>query len=56
MTHYVLVEPWAVYVKEADFFVAQGGLTAEWGKRWKPLEASSLEDARRKAKEACADA
>ena len=56
MKYYVLVEPWAVYVKEADFFVAQGGLTAEWGKRWKLLEAPSMEFARRIAKESCADA
>lgn len=36
-----------VFVKDYDFFVSQGGLTQEWGKRWLELEATSIEDARK---------
>jgi len=36
----------AIFVKEADFFEAQGGLTASWGKKWCRVEANSLEEAR----------
>lgn len=43
---YILVQPWATYVKGAQFFKDQGGLTAEWGKNWKKVEAESIEDAR----------
>lgn len=43
--YYILVYPWAVYVKEAHYFESQGGTTAEWGKRWKKIEAGSLADA-----------
>lgn len=46
MEYYILVEPWAVYVKEAEFFKSQGGLTQLWGKNWKLVEADSVEDAR----------
>lgn len=49
MTYYVLVEPWATYVKTADYFEKQGGCVAEWGKRWQKIEADSIEDARQKA-------
>ena len=49
--YFVLVEPWAVYVKEYDYFISQGGLEQEWGKKWKRLNADSIEDARKKAKE-----
>jgi hypothetical protein len=44
--HYVLVEPWAVYVKEGEFFKDQGGLEEEWGMRWVPVMAGSIEEAR----------
>lgn len=44
----VLIEPWAVYVKDWDFFVSQGGETAEWGKSWCKMQAKDLDDARRK--------
>jgi len=43
--HYVLVEPWAVYVKEGEFFKSQGGLEEEWGMRWVPVMAGSIEEA-----------
>lgn len=44
--YYVLVKPWAVYVKEGDFFRQQGGLTDDWGKQWMPVAAGSIEGAR----------
>lgn len=44
--HYVLIEPWAVYVKEGEFFKSQGGLEEEWGMRWVPIMAESIEAAR----------
>lgn len=46
MDYYILIEPWAVYVKEANFFKAQGGLMQPWGKKWEPACADSIEDAR----------
>ncbi len=42
----ILVEPWAVYVKTAEFFESQGGVTAEWGKSWREVEAIDIEAAR----------
>lgn len=36
-----------VYVKEGTFFRSQGGLTEEWGKTWRPVDAESIEHARR---------
>jgi len=51
MEFYILIEPWAVYVKEAEFFKSQGGPTEEWGKRWELVEAKSIENARQKGKE-----
>lgn len=36
----------AWFVKEGDYFKAQGGLTAKWGKAWKPVQAMSCEHAR----------
>ena len=45
--YYVLVKPWAVYVKEGHFFESEGGHTAEWGKAWRKVRATSIEDARR---------
>jgi hypothetical protein len=38
----------AVFVKETEFFVSQGGLVQEWGRRWRPIVAESFEDARAK--------
>ena len=35
-----------VYVKEAWYFIKQGGLTQDWGKSWKPVNAESIEAAR----------
>lgn len=46
MLFYVLVEPWAVYVKESAFFESQNGLTEDWGKRWRPVFAADIESAR----------
>ena len=37
-----------VYVKEGEFFRSQGGLTEDWGKAWKAIDAESVDDARRK--------
>lgn len=45
-TYYVLIEPYAVYVKEGKFFKDQGGLKEEWGKNWKPIIAEGIEHAR----------
>lgn len=42
----ILVEPWATYVKDADFFEAQGGLREPWGKNWREVEAEDIEAAR----------
>lgn len=36
----------AWFVKAAEFFKSQGGLTAPWGKAWTPIEAESIEHAR----------
>lgn len=46
-THYVLIKPWAVYVKDAAFFVKQGGLSQPWGRNWRGVHATDIEDARR---------
>jgi hypothetical protein len=45
-THYVLVQPWAVYVKTAEFFIAQAGHVEPWGRNWRPVTAESIEAAR----------
>lgn len=50
-THYVLCEPHAIYVKEAQTFYNQGGLSKDWGKKWHPVIAKDIEDAREKGKE-----
>ena len=50
-TYYILIEPWAVYVKEANFFVSQGGLTAKWGAKWQKIDAESIDDARSKGEQ-----
>lgn len=39
----------ALFVKEADFFKSQGGLTQDWGKNWVPVTARTIGDARRLA-------
>jgi hypothetical protein len=45
--YYVLIsEAGYAYVKDADFFKAQGGLTEPWGKNWKLVDAYSFEDAK----------
>jgi hypothetical protein len=36
----------AAFVKEALFFIEQGGLTELWGKRWVKVKARSIEHAR----------
>jgi NTP pyrophosphatase (non-canonical NTP hydrolase) len=38
----------AVFVKEREFFVSQGGDREPWGRSWREVEAESIEDARRK--------
>lgn len=52
VTHYGLfrtVVPNSPMIKEADFFIRQGGLKEEWGRSWEPIEdAMSIGDARRK--------
>lgn len=50
-THYVHFNGAAHFVKEAEFFQDQGGLTSEWGKAWKPVVALSIEDARKMSEE-----
>jgi hypothetical protein len=52
MDYYVL-QSWAGanFVKEADFFVSQGGLRDSWGQHWLKVEADSINDARRKCEE-----
>lgn len=37
----------SVFVKSLLFFAQQGGFSQEWGRRWTPVVASDLEDARR---------
>jgi hypothetical protein len=44
--YYVLINEAGVYTKEGTFFESHGGLTQEWGKNWRPIEATSLYDAR----------
>lgn len=43
---YVLIKEASVYVKEGEFFAEQGGLTADWGRAWERIEATSLYEAR----------
>jgi hypothetical protein len=47
-THYVSRNAGAVFVKTADFFHQQGGLSQEWGRAWRPVQAASIGEARRK--------
>jgi len=49
-THYILVKPWATYVKTAEFFRQQRADTPEgdrWHAAWKPVKAESIEAARK---------
>lgn len=48
-THYVHWNGAAIFVKEAAFFEAQGGLTLPWGQSWRHVWATSIGDARRQA-------
>lgn len=51
-SYYVSCSGAAVFVKEAEFFKSQGGLTESWGKNWKgPISAGSIHDARMKGAE-----
>lgn len=36
----------STFVKDYDYFVSQGGLTDDWGKFWKIVEAPDLQGAR----------
>lgn len=57
-THYVHCNcngTGAIFVKEAGFFESQGGLTADWGKAWKPVVAKSIIDAREEARKVFGD-
>lgn len=47
--HYVLVRPWAVYVKDGAFFEQQGGLKEAWGEAWEKIDAVDLDAAYDKA-------
>lgn len=46
-THFAVVNGNSVFVKEAEFFKSQGGLTEPWGKKWEPVIAKSIGAARR---------
>lgn len=48
MLFYVHWNGAAIFVKAGLFFQQQGGLTEEWGKAWRSVEANSIEDAREK--------
>ena len=52
ITHYGCfreANPNSPMIKEADFFISQGGLKAGWGDNWEPIhDATSIGDARRK--------
>ncbi len=52
-THYVLVTSTGggPFVKDAAFFIQQGGLSASWSKNWRPVVADSIEHARELAKQ-----
>ena len=54
MTNFmVLIQPWAVYVKDRAFFEEQGGFRDSWGKSWRPVKARDIESARRKGQRMC---
>jgi len=43
----------SVFVKELEFFRAQGGFTQEWGRGWVPVVAHSIDEARMLREEMC---
>lgn len=46
-TYYIMANfAGAVFVKGEKFFIAQGGKDQDWGKKWIPVKAESIEDAR----------
>lgn len=48
MQVYLNINPWAIYVKEAQYFIDQGGLDSEWGETWVgPFPANSFNHARK---------
>lgn len=47
--YYVHNNGHAVFVKEAEWYELQGGHTQPWGKEWRPIRASSIEHAYKKA-------
>lgn len=51
VTHFVLPRGNHTMVKEANFFREQGGIKDDWGRRWVPVRATSIEDARRQGAE-----
>jgi hypothetical protein len=46
--YYVHYNSVSVFVKAEDYFIERGGLTENWGKNWRKIEAKSIEDAREK--------
>jgi len=53
MVYYVLVTPPRTYVKAEKYFIEEGGLVSEWGKKWIKVRAVSVEHARKKGNEKC---
>lgn len=49
--YYVHHNGYSWYVKEEQLFIQQGGKTEPWGLAWKAIDATSIEDARRRATE-----
>ena len=47
--YFILLELAGAYVKDGEFFIAQGGLREPWGYRWFPIVATDLEAARERA-------
>lgn len=45
-SYYIHHNGHSVFVKEAAFFIQQGGLTEEWGKAWRQVWARDIEHAR----------
>lgn len=43
-THFVHSNGGAVLVKEAEFFRRSGGMTTEWGRRWRPIKIALSND------------
>ena len=48
LSKYAIYVGWdgSVFVKEYDYFCSQGGAHQSWGRNWKIVEASSIEEAR----------